>query len=84
VGVLGKGKTLNMSSGGMWVATDQILSPGWRVQVEVDWTVQINNDVSRKLVLMCTVVRVSSGAGAFAGLKISRHEFEVPTIDLLK
>ena len=35
VGASGSGKTVNMSSRGMLIVTDRILSPGWRLRVEV-------------------------------------------------
>jgi hypothetical protein len=76
VGASGSGKTLNVSSGGVLIATDRVLSPGWRVEVEVDWPFQVADQVSRKLVVMGQTVRSeNNGAVALTGLKISRHAF---------
>ena len=74
-GVSRIGKTVNLSSGGILIVTDRLLSPGMRLQVEVDWPPQMDATVSLKLVAMCTVVRSEIGATALAGLKITRHEF---------
>lgn len=76
VGASGSGKTVNVSSGGVLIATDRVLSPGWRVEVEVDWPFQVADKVSRKLVVMGQTVRSeNNGAVALTGLKISRHAF---------
>jgi hypothetical protein len=74
-GVSGGGKTLNLSTSGMLIVTDRLLSPGMQLQVEVDWPLQEDAPVSLKLIAMCTVVRSEIGAIALAGLKITRHDF---------
>jgi c-di-GMP-binding flagellar brake protein YcgR len=75
VGASGSGTTVNMSSGGMLIATDRILSPGWRVEVEVAGPFQVDDRVLLKLVIMGRIVRSESGAVTLAALKISRHPF---------
>ena len=72
-GMSGVGKTLNISSAGMLIATERLLSPGMQLQVEIDWPLQKDARVSLKLIAMCTVVRSEIGATALAGLKIMRH-----------
>jgi hypothetical protein len=69
------GKTVNMSSGGVLLATDRVLTPGLRVQLEVDWPVKLNDEVKLKLVIRGKVVRSEEGVVALAGVKISRHTF---------
>ena len=75
--VTGNGKTLNISSGGMLIATDHPLSAGWSVEVQVDWQEKTHPAIpARMLVAMCSVVRSESGTVALAGLKISRFKFQ--------
>jgi hypothetical protein len=64
-----------MSSVGLLIATDQVLSPGMRVKVEVSWPVKLDERVYLKLVVLGRIVRTESGTVALAGLKISRHAF---------
>ena len=75
VEVFSRGKTVNISTGGMLIVTDRLLPAGMQLQVEVDWPPQMDASVSLKLVATCTVVRSELGATALAGLKIIRHEF---------
>ena len=56
-GVSGDGKTVNMSSVGILIATDQILSYGWRVEVEIEGPFRVDDQVFSKLVVTGTIVR---------------------------
>jgi hypothetical protein len=64
-----------MSSGGMLIATDRLLSPGWRVEVEVAGPFQIDDRVLLKLVLKGRILRSESGVVTLAALRISGHSF---------
>jgi len=71
----GSGKTVNISSGGVLLATDRVLSPGLRVEVEVEWPVKLDNRVSMKLVIVGRVVRSKKNDVALAAVKITRYTF---------
>jgi hypothetical protein len=71
----GSGKTVNMSSRGVLIVTDCVLSPGLRVEVEVDWPVKLDDGASMKLVIMGRVVRSTKNDVALVGVKILRHAF---------
>ena len=64
-----------MSRGGVLLAIDHILSPGLRVDVEVDWPVKLADKVPVKLVVRGTIVRSKKNGVAFAGVTISWYEF---------
>jgi hypothetical protein len=72
----GTGKTVNMSSVGILISTDQILTPGWRVEVEVDGPFQIDDVVSPKLIATGRIVRAENVAVPRAAIKISSHAFK--------
>jgi hypothetical protein len=74
--VSGSGKTVNMSSVGMLITTDQVLSPGWRVEVEVAGPFQVDDRVFLKQVITGRIVRSETGAVPLAALKISGHVFQ--------
>lgn len=78
VGLSGVGKTRNMSSGGMLIETEQLLLPGWRVQIEVSGPFQVDNHVFPKLLVTGKIVRSVSNPVPLAGLQISSHSFEMP------
>jgi hypothetical protein len=69
---IGSGKTINMSSSGLLLVTDRILSPGRRVEVMVDWPVK---RAGLKLVIFGEVVRVVTEGATQAAVRIERHEF---------
>ena len=71
----GRGKTVNISSSGILFATDRVLSPGLRVEVEVEWPVKLDNRVSMKLVIVGRVVRSKKNDVALAAVKITRYTF---------
>ena len=84
VGLSGSGKTINMSSAGMLIETDQVLLPGWRVEVEVSGPFQVDDQVFLKLLVTGRIVRSVSSPVPLAGLHISRHTFQTPGADRLK
>jgi hypothetical protein len=77
VGASGNGTTVNMSCGGLLIATDRVLSPGWQLEVEVDWPGRAAGQVFVKLLVKGSVVR-SRNDVAMAGVKILRHNFQLP------
>lgn len=81
VEVFSRGKTVNISTGGMLIVTDRLLPPGMQLQVEVDWPSQVDAAATLKLVALCTVVRSEIRAIALAGLKITRHEFQTTVLE---
>lgn len=83
IGISGSGRTVNMSSVGMLIATDRGLSVGWRIEVEVDGPFQVDDQVYWKLIVTGSIVRSESGAVPLVALKISRHEFRgLPVMSL--
>lgn len=81
VGASGSGKTVNMSSGGMLIETEQVLLPGWRVEVEVSGPFQVDDQVSFKLLVTGKITRSVGSPNPMAGLKISRHTFQTSRAD---
>ena len=69
---VGAGKTLNMSSGGVLIHTDQNLLPGRRLEMTISWPAQLNNTCALKLVARGRIVRVESGRAA---IEIQQYEF---------
>ena len=71
----GEGKTLNISSSGILFTSEQMLLPGRRLEVAINWPVQLNNKVALKLVARGRVVRFEGG---LAAIEIMQHEFRTP------
>ncbi len=66
------GKTLNMSSSGVLFTTDNMLLPGRRIELSINWPAQLDNKCALKLVARGRVVRSQP---ACAALEILQHEF---------
>ena len=73
--ISGSGKTVNMSRGGVLLATDRILPPGLRVELEVDWPIRLADEDPVKLVIRGKIVRSKKNGVAFAGVTISWYDF---------
>ena len=69
---IGEGRTINMSSSGVLIASTQMLLPGRRVEVAISWPAQLNNKVALKLVARGRVVRYDQGRAA---VEIQQYEF---------
>ena len=69
---VGAGKTLNMSSGGVLIHTEQALLPGRRLEITISWPAQLNNTCALKLVARGRIVRVEHGKAA---IEIQQYEF---------
>ena len=57
----GDGKTLNISSSGVLFSTDQMLLPGRRLEVSINWPAQFDSKCALKLVARGRVVRFEQG-----------------------
>ncbi len=68
----GSGRTLNISSSGVWFTTENILSTGLPVELSMTWPARLNDVCPMKLMIYGCVVR-SDQAGA--ALAIERYEF---------
>jgi len=68
----GSGRTVNMSSNGVLFSTDNILLPGRRVEVSINWPAQLNSNVGLKLVARGRIVRYEQG---MAAMEIQQYEF---------
>jgi PilZ domain len=68
----GEGKTLNISSSGVLFTSEQMLLPGRRLELAINWPVQLNNKVALKLVARGRVVRFEEGRAA---IEIQQYEF---------
>jgi c-di-GMP-binding flagellar brake protein YcgR len=75
VGASGSGKTVNISSGGILIVTDRPLSPGMRLEIEVDWPLMTAEVGSLKLFVEGQIVRSKRNDVALAGVKILRFTF---------
>jgi hypothetical protein len=72
---VGSGKTINMSSSGLLVLTDRLLSPGLKVELQVYWPAKLEGRSRLKLVVFGEVVRVQTEQATQAGVKVDRYEF---------
>src|SRR5947199_1869340 len=68
----GVGKTMNISSGGVWFTTENMLTSGLPVELSMSWPVLLNDSCPMKLMIYGCVVR-SNGKGA--AVAIERYEF---------
>jgi hypothetical protein len=69
---VGDGKTINISSSGVYFTSEHILLPGRRLELSISWPAQLNNRCALKLVARGRVVRFESGRAA---LEIQQYEF---------
>lgn len=72
VSQVGTGRTCEISSREVRFTTQQIMRPGERVRLAVDWPALINGTCPMKLVIRGRVLCSDSGA---ATVRIERHEF---------
>jgi hypothetical protein len=68
----GEGKTVNMSSSGVLFTAPQILRPGRRIELSINWPAQLNNKCALKLVARGRIVRFDNGVAA---MEIQQYEF---------
>lgn len=63
---VGSGQTVDMSSNGVLFTTERTLAPEERVEVSVNWPVQLDNKCPLKLVITGRVVRNEGNRAAIA------------------
>src|SRR5689334_24238087 len=68
----GSGKTLNISSGGVWFTTENTLTPGMPVELSMNWPVLLNDSCPMKLMIYGSGTRTNDRGAAVA---IERYEF---------
>ena len=68
----GTGKTLNISSSGVWFTTENMLTMGMPVELSMNWPVLLNETCPMKLMIYGCVVRSNEKGAAVA---IERYEF---------
>ena len=68
----GTGRTLNISSGGVWFSTESMLTSGMPVELSLSWPVLLNDSCPMKLMIYGCVVRSNERGAAVA---IERYEF---------
>jgi len=68
----GTGRTINISSGGVWFSTESMLTSGMPVELSMNWPVLLNDSCPMKLMIYGCVVRSNERGAAVA---IERYEF---------
>jgi c-di-GMP-binding flagellar brake protein YcgR len=68
----GAGRTMNISSGGVWFTTENMLTSGMPVELSMNWPVLLNDSCPMKLMIYGCVVRSNEKGAAVA---IERYEF---------
>ncbi len=68
----GAGKTVNISSGGVWFTTENMLTAGMPVELSMAWPVLLHDSCPMKLMIYGCVIRSDSRGAAVA---IERYEF---------
>ena len=68
----GVGRTQNISSGGVWFSTENMLTTGMPVELSMTWPVLLNDSCPMKLMIYGCVVRSNERGAAVA---IERYEF---------
>jgi hypothetical protein len=68
----GTGRTVNISSSGVWFTTESMLSTGLPVELSMTWPARLNDVCPMKLMIYGCVVRSDRDGAALA---IERYEF---------
>jgi hypothetical protein len=68
----GTGKSLNISSSGVWFTTENMLTIGMPVELSMNWPVLLNDSCPMKLMIYGCIVRSNEKGAAVA---IERYEF---------
>jgi len=68
----GAGKTMNISSGGVWFTTEAMLTSGMAIEISMTWPALLNDSCPMKLMIYGCVVRSNDKNAAVA---IERYEF---------
>jgi len=70
---VGSGHTINLSSSGLCFTADTQLAVGQRLEVSIQWPVQLQGRAQIQLLLVGEVVRTS---GSTAALRCDQHQFK--------
>jgi hypothetical protein len=62
----GTGKTMNISSSGVWFTTENMLTSGMPVELSMNWPVLLNDSCPMKLMIYGCVVRSNEKGAAVA------------------
>jgi c-di-GMP-binding flagellar brake protein YcgR len=68
----GSGKTGNISSGGVWFTTENLLTVGMPIELSMGWPVLLNDSCPMKLMIYGCVIRSNENGAAVV---IERYEF---------
>lgn len=68
----GTGKTVNISSGGVWFSTETMLTAGMPVEISMTWPVLLHDSCPMKLMIYGCIIRSNERGAAVA---IERYEF---------
>src|SRR5215813_13716914 len=68
----GVGRTVNISSGGVWFTTENMLTAGMPVELSMSWPVLLHDSCPMKLMIYGCVIRTNERGAAVA---IERYEF---------
>jgi len=68
----GAGRTVNISSGGVWITTENPLTAGMPVELAMNWPVLLHDSCPMKLMIYGCVIRSNDKGAAVA---IERYEF---------
>jgi hypothetical protein len=68
----GAGRTLNISSNGVFFTTENVLTAGMPVELSMNWPVLLHDSCPMKLMIYGCVIRTSDRGAAVA---IERYEF---------
>jgi len=78
----GVGNTVNMSSSGVFFEVERTMLPGSRVELSINWPVNLNDKCALRFVARGRVVRSQSGTAA---MEILEHEFRTqPAVPSVK
>jgi hypothetical protein len=69
------GKTVNMSGSGILLVTDNVLPPGWLIELEIEWPARLDDGVPLKMVVRGKIVRSEKKDVALTGVRILRYDF---------
>lgn len=73
IALLGCGRTLNVSSSGLLIATDEpLVKAGSRLHVSMEWPSMLNDKTPLQLIVVCRVIRRQ--ASGFAAV-MERYQF---------
>jgi len=73
----GIGKTINIFSFSVTLATEKMLLPGRRLEIAINWPAQLNDRCALKLVARGKIVRFDQG---MAAMEIQQYEFRTHSL----